>query len=351
MKKNKNLFEQTIPCKPILVSNVPSGDDWIFEIKYDGYRIIAKKQNGKTKLLSKNNVDFSDRFLAVCKNLDSLKNDNFVLDGEIVCFDKDGRSDFAMLQKNIKSNSGGFVYVVFDIMFFDGQDIRNLPLEKRKKILDKNFANLPYNILKSDFVRGNGKAVFDFALAHNLEGVVAKKIDGLYDKDCQWLKIKTKMRQEFVVGGFQTSTQNPYLANILVGFFQNKKFVYAGKVGTGFDTKSRMQLSKMFLKIKTKKCWFEDLPQSVQKQQSVFLKPLFVAEISFANFSADGILRHPSFVGLRLDKDAKLVQKEIPTNLTQQQTQKQSILSQKSKKQNIFAKKTIKGIHDKKASK
>ena len=117
MKKKKNKFENIMPCKPTLVSQVPKSDDWYFEIKYDGYRIIAKKQNGKTRLYSKNNLDFSKHFLSVCKSLDKLPQDNFVLDGEVVCFDKDGRSDFSLLQKNIKSNSGGFVYVFLTLCF------------------------------------------------------------------------------------------------------------------------------------------------------------------------------------------------------------------------------------------
>lgn len=311
MKKKKNIFENIMPCKPTLVSQVPKSDDWYFEIKYDGYRIIAKKQNGKTRLYSKNNLDFSKHFLSVCKSLDKLPQDNFVLDGEVVCFDKDGRSDFSLLQKNIKSNSGGFVYVFFDVMFFDNVDTRFLPLSKRKDILDKNFLSLPSNLLKSDYVKGNGKVVFDFALSHNLEGVVAKKKDGFYDPDgCDWVKVKTKKRQEFVIGGFQTSNHNPYLSSILVGFFQDQKFVYVGKVGTGFDTNLRLQLSKAFGKIKTKSCPFESLPQSVKKEQNIFLKPLYIAEIRFANFTADGLLRQPSFVGLRHDKDAKQVERE-----------------------------------------
>ena len=311
MKKNKKIFDEIIPCKPTLVSHVPNGEDWYFEIKYDGFRIIAKKQNEKTRLYSKNNLDFSKYFSAVCKSLDNLPQDDFVLDGEVVCFDKDGRSDFSLLQKNIKSNGGGFVFVFFDVVVFQGNDTRFLPLAERKDILDKNFVSLPNNLLKSDYVKGNRKVVFDFALSHDLEGIVAKKIDGFYDpNDCDWVKVKTKKRQEFVIGSFQTSMQNPYLSSILVGFFQDRKFVYAGKVGTGFDTNLRLQLSKAFKKIKTQKCPFESLPQNVQKQQNIFLKPLYVAEIRFANFTADGLLRQPSFVGLRFDKDPKQVEKE-----------------------------------------
>lgn len=308
MQKN-NIYKNPIFAKPTLTSKIPSGDDFCFELKYDGYRIFAKKQNGKTILMSKNNLDFSKYFPSILKSIKNIKNDNFVLDGEVVCFDKEGRSDFSLLQKNLKSGKGGFVYVVFDVLIFENKSMQNKTLLQRKNILEKNFCTLPDNIMLSQYIKGNGKTIFDFAIAHNLEGVVAKKIDCTL-LDAQWYKIKTKKRQEFVVGGFQTSAQNPYLSNMLLGYFKQGKFLYVGKVGTGFSQQMRMQLSKILSKSKVKTCPFCNMPK-IANDKTCFVKPKYVAEVCFANFTSDGYLRQPVFVGMRFDKDPLQVFKEI----------------------------------------
>ena len=158
-----------------LSKNIPKGKNWLFEIKYDGYRILSFVENGKARLVTRNNKDYTKKFDEIVKSLANISQDNFVLDGEIVCFDENGRSDFGLLQNNIKFNKGGFYYVVFDILALNGKDLRDKPLNDRKEILEKVLTKQPFNIIYSSFVIGKGSESFNIAKKMNLEGIVAKK--------------------------------------------------------------------------------------------------------------------------------------------------------------------------------
>lgn len=286
-----------------LSSKIPANKDWIFEFKYDGYRIVSLVQNGKVKLLSRNQKDYTKKFEKIASSLKQLDASNFVCDGEVVAFDKDGRSDFGLLQNSIKSGDNNLCYVIFDLLALDGVDLKNLPLESRKKKLELLLFDAPQNLIYSKDV-SDGKKIFEFAKKHNLEGIMAKKKSSIYEQKRteDWLKIKCYKRQEFVIVGYTTTQKNQNLSAVLLGYYNQKKLKYVGKAGTGFDEVLRRELSKKFAKIKTQN---SPLDKKSKAKNVFWLKPQYVAEIQFAEITKSGLLRQPSFVGLRQDKDAK----------------------------------------------
>ncbi|MGN1208102.1 MAG: DNA polymerase ligase N-terminal domain-containing protein [Christensenellales bacterium] len=221
-KKFKNPFK-SVDCKLCLLTDkIPNSKDYIYEIKYDGYRIVAFCENGKVVLKSRNNKDFSNKFANVKKSLEKLKT-TVVIDGEIVVFDEKGRSDFGLLQNSIESGYDNFVYVVFDILALNGKDLRKFPLKERKIFLENNI-NFDDTIVFCDYVKDNGKKVFAFAKKNNLEGIVAKNVLSTYNgkRDKDWLKIKCYHEQEFVIVGFKTTEKNKKLSAIFVGYYDSK---------------------------------------------------------------------------------------------------------------------------------
>ena len=307
-ENKKNPFKKISPKLASLKEDIPSGKNWLFEIKYDGYRIIAYKENGKVKMLSRNFTDYTLKFKSLCNSIKTLVKDSpMVLDGEVVVFDENGKSDFGLLQQNIKSKKNNFAYVVFDILAFNGEDLTNKPLIERKEILKKVMENCPSNLVFSSFVIGKGKESFSLAKKLNLEGIVAKEINSKYNekRDADWLKIKCYKRQEFVIGGYTTTDKNKNLSAILVGYYEKNKLIYAGKVGTGFNEKSKKELNKLFKNYVVTKCPFSNKEEDFNS--AIWLKPTLVAEVQFAELTKENLLRQPSFIGLREDKSPKQV--------------------------------------------
>ena len=305
--QKKSLNKMKLPFNSVdvklctLTNSIPKAD-YGFEIKYDGYRIVAYIGN-KVTLKTRNNIDYTEKFNNIATGLKNL-NLSAILDGEIVVFDKLGRSNYALLTDSIKNNQTlEFCYVVFDILALNNKDLRNKTLLERKDILKEVLKDAPPNILISDFIKESGQKCFDFAKKHNLEGIVAKKFNSKYNgkRDDDWLKIKCYKRQEFVVGGFSVTEKNKELSAIHVGYFDKGKLIYAGKVGTGFNNSLRSDLNKLFNKNIRKNSPFIDF----QDKSSLWITPKFVAEIQFAEFTKNKVLRQPSFVALRKDKDAK----------------------------------------------
>lgn len=286
--------------------DIPKSKEYVYEIKYDGYRIVSFIEKGKIKLISRNHNDFSSKFLSVCEDLKFI-NDNCILDGEIVVFDDKGRSDFSILKSSITNKENNFCYVVFDILFLNGEDLRNKKLFERKEILKKVLLNSPKNIIFSEHIIGNGKKCFNFAKKNNLEGIIAKNINSVYspNKDEDWLKIKCYKQEEFVIGGFTTTNSNPYLSALLIGYYKNKELIFLGKVGTGFDDKKRKELNKILIKLKTNKSYFKYL-SNLKNENVIFTKPKLVAVIKFSELTKTGI-RQPSFIELREDKNSNEV--------------------------------------------
>lgn len=308
-KNVKNPFDNVFVMLATLTDKIPTGKKWLFEIKYDGYRIIALKDKKSVKLFTRNRVDYSSKFPKIIESLNKISKDiPFVLDGEIVSFDENGRSNFGLLQSSIKKGKGNFVYVVFDLLSLNGKDLRDEELIKRKEYLENLLIKCPTNIMYSTHIIGKGKECFNMAKKFNLEGIMAKKADSTYQgkRSEDWLKIKCYKRQEFVIGGYTTTEKNKTLSAILVGYYKNKKLIFAGKVGTGFSEEIKKELSSKFKKITTNKSPFSE----TLNLKANWLSPTLVAEIQYTEFTKENVLRQPSFVGLREDKNPKDVKLE-----------------------------------------
>lgn len=301
-------------CKPKLAqlsTKIPSGKDWVYEIKYDGYRILSYVQNQKAQLFSRNNLSYTKKFENIAKSLEKIEEENFVLDGEVVAFLENGKSDFSLLQEKIKKGKKDFHYVIFDLLALNGEDLKDLPLEKRKQKLERLLHKCPNNLIYSSHVK-KGKQTFLFAKENNLEGIIAKKLSSTYDgeRNENWLKIKCYQRQEFVICGYTTTDKNQILSALILGYFENKKLCYVGKVGTGLSEETKQELIQKFKPLKRKTSPFEN----VNEKNAIWLKPVLVCEVQFANLTTDNLLRQPSFVGLREDKNAKQVKLEISSD-------------------------------------
>ncbi len=291
-----------------LTEKIPTGNNWLFEIKYDGYRILTFTEFGEVKFLTRNKQDYTKKLEPLKNSVLNLKANSFVLDGEVVAFDSAGRSDFSLLQQELKSNKN-IAYVVFDILALNGKDLRNTPQLERKQILEKLLKNCPPNLIYSSHTTGNGKKCFEFAKQKNLEGIIAKKADAIYTgtRNGDWLKIKCYLRQEFVICGYTTTAKNQTLSALLLGVYNKDKLTFVGKVGTGFNEQDKTMLRAKLDKIKTAKPNFE----LKTKEIIVWTKPKLVAEIQYAELTRDKILRQPSFVALREDKPVKLIKLEL----------------------------------------
>ncbi len=303
VKKIMNPFKTCKVQLATLSDKIPKGKDWLFEIKYDGYRILSFVENNKVELFSRNNIDYTKRFDKIVSSLKKLEEGAFVLDGEIVAFDEKGKSDFGLLQNIIKTGKGEIYYVVFDLLSLNGEDLRGLPLKERKEKLERLLYKCENNIIFSSHVM-EGEKSFKFAKDNDLEGIIAKKINSLYSgtRNEDWIKIKCYQRQEFVVAGYTTSDKNEIISAILLGYYRGKDLVYVGKVGTGLSERMKKDLANKFNKIKRKTNPFS---VEIKEANVVWLSPKLVAEIQFAEITKDKLLRQPSFIALRQDKNPK----------------------------------------------
>lgn len=307
--------------KPMLAS--PGGtafDDagWIFEIKWDGYRAIAECGGNPVKLYSRNGLSFNGKFAAIAKALEKIKH-YAVLDGEIVWLDKKGTPSFQKLQHSEDNTDGKLQYYIFDLLFLDKKDIRHLPLTDRKVLLKKLLSKIKDPAIKyNDHVVEKGKAFFTSATRKKLEGIIAKKADGEYDtgnRSKQWLKIKNRNSMEAVIAGY-TAPQNSrkHFGSLVLGEYVGDTLKYLGHTGTGFDEKTLEGLWKKMQPLVTGQSPFN---QKVRVNMPVtWLEPKLVAEIVYAELTEEGILRHSSFKGLRIDKklsDVKTSTKKTDT--------------------------------------
>lgn len=308
-KQTKLPFKTTSLQLATLTEKIPKGKNWIFEIKYDGYRILSYVENGKVKMFSRNNLDYTKKFSSIANALKQIEQENFVFDGEIVCFDESGKSNFGLLQQNIKSKKENFHYVIFDLLALNGEDLRKLPLIERKEKLERLLYKTEKCLIYSSHV-DNGEESFKFAKENNLEGIIAKNSNSTYSgkRNEDWLKIKCYLRQEFVIAGYTTTIKNELISALLLGYYEKDKLKYVGKVGTGFSEKDKKELHSKFQNYLRKTCPFDKNPQ---EENITWLKPHFVAEIQFTELTKEKILRQPSFIALRTDKPAKDVKLEV----------------------------------------
>ncbi len=316
-KSAKTSLPTIAPQLAVLADEAPVGENWSHEIKYDGYRLIATIQNGNVTLTTRNGHDWTHRFKSIADSLSKLKVKRAILDGEAVVLDKEGRSDFQALQMMLKAREKATpVYFAFDLLHLEGEDLRDRPLRERVKTLQtlmKQFKSRE-NVRLSERLDAAGAAVLKLACKLGLEGIISKRLDAPYvsRRDPSWLKVKCGQRQEFVVVGFtQPERSRVGIGALLLGYHDEKKrLVYAGRVGTGFDTKLLKDLRVMLEKQAVKTSPLDVDAPARERRAATWVKPVNVAEISFTGWTRDGMLRHPVFVGLRSDKSADAVVRE-----------------------------------------
>ena len=306
------------PMKPRLVKDPPASGDWIYELKFDGIRLIAVKTGKKVSLLSRNKNELAGRFPEIVDAVRNLPARECVIDGEAVALDEEGRSSFQLLQaREMEGRESPVYFYAFDLLQLDGKSLTSLPLEARKSILEQLCADAREPIRYSGNIGGDAKALLDEVKRRGLEGIIGKQRNSIYEhgrRTGAWIKLKCVSEQEFVIGGYTPPQgSRKHFGAILVGYYKDKKLVFAGKVGTGFTANSLSMLHKKFRAQERSDCPFVDLPskQNGQWVQGItpsmmrkmhWLNPVFVCEIKFAEWTRDGKLRAPVFLGLREDK-------------------------------------------------
>ena len=317
------------PMKAKLVEKPPATDDWVYELKFDGIRLIAIKADKRVSLLSRNENELSGRFPAIVEAIKNLPAREFVIDGEVVALDDEGRSSFQLLQAlQMEGRKSPVYFYAFDLLQLDGKSLLGLQLEARKKFLEELCAGAGDPIRYSGVIGGDAKRLLEEVERRGLEGLIGKQRNSVYEPDRRsgaWIKLKCVNEQEFVIGGY-TPPQGArkHFGAILVGYYDNNKLVFAGKVGTGFTAKSLSILHKKLQKEARNDCPFVDLPskQNGQWVQGItpsmmkkmhWVNPKFIAQIKFAEWTRDKKLRAPVFLGLRDDKRPTEVVREAST--------------------------------------
>jgi bifunctional non-homologous end joining protein LigD len=304
------------PMLSTLIDKPFDGEGWLYEIKWDGYRTLAFKHKGNAELKSRNDKTFNKKFYPIYNAVLGWGIDA-VVDGEIVVVDENGMSDFGALQNWQNEADGDLMYYVFDILWFDGNDLTALPLSERKAILQAVVPVSPL-VRVSDSFETSGIEFYEAVKKMGLEGMIAKKKNSPYSpgvRNTDWLKIKTNKRQEVIIGGYtQNENSGKPFSALLVGVFHNGQFVYTGKVGTGFTDKLQQELIAKFKPLITNDVSFNELPDinkpsafrwNPPRARATWLKPKLVCEVSFTEMTSDHVMRHASFEGLRIDKNAK----------------------------------------------
>lgn len=299
-----------------LVERPPSGDQWLHEIKFDGYRMLARVEDGKCRIVSRTGKDWTASFATIADAAARLPIASAWIDGEIVVMDAKGRTSFQALQNALSEGaSAKLVYRVFDLPYVNGYDLRDVPLETRKALLGKIAANGTL-IRYSDHVKSNGPDFFGEACKLSLEGIVSKRADSPYRarRGHDWQKVKCALRQEFVIGGY-TDPQGSRagFGALLLGVHEARALRYCGKVGTGFDDATLTKLAARLRDLATDKPPFVNPPTGADGRRAHWVRPELVGEVSFTEWTRDGTLRHPSFEGLREDKPAREVVREDAT--------------------------------------
>jgi bifunctional non-homologous end joining protein LigD len=306
------------PQLATLVKEPPAGDDWLHELKFDGYRMLCHVDLNKVKFWSRNGKEWTSKFPNLTLAVKALPAKSAIIDGEVVIFERDGRPSFQKLQHAL--GAGGntrFSYVAFDLIYLDGLDLTRVALEHRKLILKKLLDAIPAGgpLRYSDHVEGNGQLFYDHACKTGIEGIVSKLRTSTYEsaRNRNWIKVKCNKRQEFVVVGHIPSTKGlPGFGSLVLGVYEGRKLVYAGRVGTGFSMKQRVDLKRELDKHARATSPLSTTPRDPGLREAHWIEPDLVAEVSFIEWTSDGSIRHPSFQGLRDDVSPKNVRRELP---------------------------------------
>lgn len=324
LKKSK-MPAQVKPMLATLVNEPFDTPGWSYEVKWDGYRALAYVGKGTAEFLSRNNKSFTEKYYPLAAVMKTW-GINAVLDGEILVIGKDGKANFSALQNWRSEADGDLVYYAFDLLWYEGKDLMGLPLSERQAVLKEILPGNDDRVRLSQVFEADGLEFFKAAQKMGLEGIMAKKKDSTYHPDSRskdWLKIKVNQRQEVVIGGYTKNEGTSKLfSSLLLGVYENGKFQYVGKVGTGFSEKKQKEMMALFTPLETDKIPFESEPDvnkpsrfrpNPPKATATWLKPELVCEVSFIEVTSDGVFRHPSFEGMRSDKNAKEVVRETAT--------------------------------------
>lgn len=308
------------PQLATLVKEPPKGDEWLHELKFDGYRMICHLNRGAITFWSRNAKDWTERFPQIGKAIKGLGLSSVILDGEIVAMDASGRTSFQKLQQAFgKTGDAGLAFHIFDVLYVEGFFVTKVPLLERKALLERLLKSQGKKspLRYSDHVEGNGAAFFKQACEFGIEGIVSKLANSVYDstRSKSWQKVKCLKRQEFVIAGYTISDKGmPGFGSLILGVYDKGKLVYAGRAGTGFSLKQRVALQKKLDSLAQPTTPFAVKPKDPGLRRAVWAKPKLVGEVAFTEWTDEGSIRHPSFQGLREDKKAQDVVREEPVS-------------------------------------
>ena len=315
------------PMLATMVDKPFDKEGWQYEIKWDGYRTVAFCNENKVELKSRNDKSFNEKFYPVLNAVQQW-NKNAVVDGEVVVLDEDGKSNFGALQNWRSEDDGELYFYVFDLLWMNGKDLMQIPLSERRILLKQLIPE--NNIIRfSENFQVSGIELFEAAKQMGLEGIMAKKSDSVYsagNRSTNWLKIKANQRQEMVIGGYtKNEASSKSFSSLLLGIYEKGNLIYTGKVGTGFSDKQQIEMLKQFKPYIISTTPFAEIPDinkpsrfqhNLPHATAVWMKPELVCEVSFTEMTTDGVMRHPSFDAMRMDKKAEDVtsEKALDTN-------------------------------------
>lgn len=301
--------------QPMLATSVKEPfdhPDWIFEVKWDGYRAVAEIRDEGVSLYSRNLISLEKKFSPIVGSLRQWRFDA-VMDGEIVVVDDQGRADFQMLQHYRDSRSGHLLYYVFDLLYFRGHDLTDLPLLKRKELLKKILPSTP-KIRFSDHIWKEGVLFYNVAKEKGLEGIIAKHSQSVYEagrRSRQWLKVKTQLTQEAVIAGFtEPGGARKYFGALVLGVYEGDELMYIGHVGGGFTANNLKDIREKLGPLTQEECPFTVKPET--NAPVTWVEPELVCEVALFSWTGDAVMRHPVFLRLREDKAAREVVREKP---------------------------------------
>jgi bifunctional non-homologous end joining protein LigD len=301
-----------------LVDKPPTRGTWTYEIKFDGYRLLARIDGSEVRLFTRNGHDWTTRLKHLARAVADLDIGSGWIDGEIVVLLDHGRTDFQALQNAFDtSHTGDIRYFVFDLPYYAGHDLRAVPLRERRKVLRDLLERHPSNWLQfSEDFDADPASMLEAARELKLEGMIGKRVDSPYlsARSANWIKLKVTQRQEFVIGGYTDPRgKRTGLGSLLLGVHDaDGKLRYAGNVGTGFDAKTLNDLTAKLKALATDKTPFDDLPRGIKGH---WVRPKLVGEVSFGEWTQDGRIRHSVFHGLRVDKSPARITRERPVEV------------------------------------